>query len=120
MSKRAAQDDASAAAKKCKNGSAASASATSADGAPHSGPATHSHHGPLPLTTTDDVELNYLTGFGSDHQSEALPNSLPVGQNAPQVSVEQPRRRSRGSQPAPAQLTTPVTPRTSLTALTRC
>ena len=107
MSKRAAQDDASAAAKKCKNGSAAaSASATSADGAAHSGPSTHSHHGPLPLTTTDDVELSYLPGFGSDHQSEALPNSLPVGQNAPQVSVEQqPRRRRRSSQPAPAQLT---------------
>jgi len=29
--------------------------------------------------------LRYLSGFGSHHSSEALPNSLPKGQNSPQV-----------------------------------
>ena len=28
--------------------------------------------------------LRYLTGFGNDHASEALPGALPVGRNAPQ------------------------------------
>lgn len=28
--------------------------------------------------------LQYLSGFGAEHASEALPGALPVGQNAPQ------------------------------------
>lgn len=28
--------------------------------------------------------LNYLTGFGNEHASEALPDTLPAGQNSPQ------------------------------------
>jgi homogentisate 1,2-dioxygenase len=30
------------------------------------------------------MALNYLTGFGNEHSSEALAGALPVGQNAPQ------------------------------------
>jgi len=30
-------------------------------------------------------QVSYLSGFGSHHSSEALPNSLPVGQNSPQM-----------------------------------
>ncbi|MFY7867322.1 homogentisate 1,2-dioxygenase [Roseateles sp.] len=29
-------------------------------------------------------ELNYLAGFGNQHQSEAVPGSLPIGRNSPQ------------------------------------
>lgn len=28
--------------------------------------------------------LTYLTGFGNEHSSEALPGALPHGRNAPQ------------------------------------
>ena len=28
--------------------------------------------------------LQYLTGFGNEHATEALPGTLPAGQNAPQ------------------------------------
>merc|ERR1712176_1538894 len=31
------------------------------------------------------TSLKYLAGFGNEFSSEALPNSLPVGQNNPQV-----------------------------------
>ena len=31
-----------------------------------------------------DSELAYLSGFGNEHSSEALPNALPVGQFSPQ------------------------------------
>src|SRR3954468_9055519 len=31
-----------------------------------------------------DAELAYLNGFGNEHQSEALPGALPVGQFSPQ------------------------------------
>lgn len=27
----------------------------------------------------------YLSGFGAEHSSEALPGALPVGQNSPQI-----------------------------------
>jgi len=29
------------------------------------------------------ADLEYLPGFGNEHESEALPNSLPKGQNNP-------------------------------------
>jgi hypothetical protein len=29
--------------------------------------------------------LEYMSGFGNEHQSEALPGALPVGQNSPQI-----------------------------------
>lgn len=29
-------------------------------------------------------ELTYMTGFGNEHETEALPGALPVGQNSPQ------------------------------------
>ncbi len=31
-------------------------------------------------------KLEYLTGFGAEHASEALPGALPVGQNGPQIA----------------------------------
>lgn len=35
--------------------------------------------------TTDAAEtLRYLTGFGNEHQSEALPGALPIGRRSPQ------------------------------------
>lgn len=32
------------------------------------------------------VELRYMSGFGNEHETEALPGALPVGQNSPQRS----------------------------------
>ena len=32
-----------------------------------------------------DKSLSYLSGFGCEHQSEALPGALPQGLNSPQV-----------------------------------
>ena len=29
--------------------------------------------------------VKYLAGFGNEHQSEAIPGTLPQGQNAPQA-----------------------------------
>ncbi len=38
-----------------------------------------------PITDTVlAVELNYMTGFGNDFQSQALPDAIPIGQNSPQ------------------------------------
>ncbi len=37
-----------------------------------------------PAACADPYE--YLSGFGAEHASEALPGALPVGQNAPQVA----------------------------------
>jgi homogentisate 1,2-dioxygenase len=34
--------------------------------------------------TTDKKDLQYLHGFGNEHESEALPGALPVGQFSPQ------------------------------------
>jgi homogentisate 1,2-dioxygenase len=31
-----------------------------------------------------EKRLHYLTGFGNEHATEAVPGALPVGQNAPQ------------------------------------
>lgn len=31
------------------------------------------------------MELKYISGFGSHMESEALPKSLPVGQNSPKL-----------------------------------
>jgi homogentisate 1,2-dioxygenase len=36
--------------------------------------------------TMTDKALRYLSGFGNEHATEALPGTLPVGQNAPQRS----------------------------------
>ena len=33
---------------------------------------------------SDDVALNYLSGFGNEFATETLPGALPVGQNSPQ------------------------------------
>jgi homogentisate 1,2-dioxygenase len=33
---------------------------------------------------TDDAQVRYLAGFGNEHQSEAAPGALPVGQFSPQ------------------------------------
>ncbi len=30
------------------------------------------------------TELTYLTGFGNQHSSEAVPGALPIGRNSPQ------------------------------------
>ena len=30
------------------------------------------------------MKLEYMTGFGNDFQTEALPNALPEGRNSPQ------------------------------------
>ena len=30
------------------------------------------------------MKLQYMTGFGNDFQTEALPGALPVGRNSPQ------------------------------------
>ena len=30
------------------------------------------------------MKLNYMTGFGNDFQTEALPGALPIGRNSPQ------------------------------------
>ena len=30
------------------------------------------------------MKLQYMTGFGNDFQTEALPDALPVGRNSPQ------------------------------------
>lgn len=53
----------------------------------HAEKPTHAHHGPLTLIARGDEK--YLPGFDSDHQSEALPHALPIGQNSPQVSDRQ-------------------------------
>lgn len=90
MSKRGTDGvDAGSSAKKSKSASGPVAPAASVSGAQHSGAKKHSHHGPLPLVATGEVK--YLPGFGGEHQSEALPNALPVGQNSPQVSDTQSR-----------------------------
>src|SRR5713101_6085134 len=34
--------------------------------------------------TMTDKALRYLSGFGNEHATEALPGTLPQGQNAPQ------------------------------------
>ena len=34
--------------------------------------------------TNDRTETGYLTGFGNEHESEALPGALPVGRFSPQ------------------------------------
>ena len=31
-----------------------------------------------------EKDPRYLTGFGNEHASEAVPGALPIGQNAPQ------------------------------------
>jgi hypothetical protein len=64
--------------------SAAASGAADASPAEHTGERTHKHHGPLPTVTSHT--LKYLAGFASEHQSEALPHALPVGQNSPQQS----------------------------------
>ena len=33
----------------------------------------------------EDKALEYLTGFGNEHASEALTGALPVGRNSPQT-----------------------------------
>ncbi|MBW1602210.1 homogentisate 1,2-dioxygenase [Streptomyces sp. JJ66] len=33
---------------------------------------------------SSDAELEYLSGFGNEHSSEAVPGALPVGRNSPQ------------------------------------
>src|SRR5881394_2966756 len=41
--------------------------------------------GPIPRNDRSaDTTLKYLSGFGSHHESEAVPGALPVGQNSPQ------------------------------------
>ena len=32
-----------------------------------------------------NMSLEYMTGFGNDFQTEALPGALPQGQNSPQI-----------------------------------
>jgi len=59
--------------KKAESGAAAAASASCA------------HSTPLPVLAAKASSLHYLTGFGCHHESEALPDALPVGQNSPQV-----------------------------------
>jgi hypothetical protein len=36
------------------------------------------------MTTDDSGPLEYLVGFGNEHQSEALPGALPIGRRSPQ------------------------------------
>lgn len=36
------------------------------------------------MTRDTSPELEYLSGFGNEFASEALPGALPVGQNSPQ------------------------------------
>jgi hypothetical protein len=38
----------------------------------------------LARMTMTEKDLRYLTGFGNEHATEALPGALPEGQNAPQ------------------------------------
>jgi len=42
-----------------------------------------------PADPHEDVKagkaLTYMSGFGAEHSSEALPGALPVGQNGPQI-----------------------------------
>lgn len=92
MSKRSNSEAAAAltaSAKKAKaeDGSAAAAAAdtSASSGAQHSDKVVHAFHGPLPLLSSGQEK--YLPGFGNEHQSEALPHALPIGQNSPQVSV---------------------------------
>ena len=40
-----------------------------------------------------DTSLKYMTGFGSYHESEAIPGALPQGQNSPQQVPFGPPRR---------------------------
>lgn len=37
------------------------------------------------LQSVPHAGLAYLSGFGNEHASEALPGALPVGQNSPQI-----------------------------------
>lgn len=89
MSKRAANAAASSASKKSKQEDGAIVTVTGAASsqpqpAAHSDKMVHSHHGPLPTLAATGIK--YIPGFGGEHQSEALPHALPVGQNSPQVS----------------------------------
>ena len=36
------------------------------------------------MTRDTSPDLHYLSGFGNEFASEALPGALPVGQNSPQ------------------------------------
>ncbi|MBU2286797.1 MAG: homogentisate 1,2-dioxygenase, partial [Gammaproteobacteria bacterium] len=36
------------------------------------------------MTQTNPAERNYLTGFGNEHATEAVPGALPQGRNSPQ------------------------------------
>ena len=43
------------------------------------------------------ARLDYLSGFGNEQQSEAIPGTLPQGQNAPQSPAPTLPRPWRGS-----------------------
>ena len=42
-------------------------------------------HGTAHVAAVPHAGLVYLSGFGNEHASEALPGALPVGQNNPQI-----------------------------------
>ena len=37
-----------------------------------------------PDTQVDQTQLRYMSGWGNDFETEALPNALPQGMNSPQ------------------------------------
>ena len=62
------------------------ATSSATTGTTHSDKLVHAFHGPLSVLSTGREQ--YLPGFAGEHQSEALPHALPIGQNNPQVSVQ--------------------------------
>jgi homogentisate 1,2-dioxygenase len=36
------------------------------------------------MSSKNRVEYSYLSGFGSYHQTEAVPGAIPIGRNSPQ------------------------------------
>jgi homogentisate 1,2-dioxygenase len=45
-------------------------------------------------------KLQYMSGFGNQHSSEALPGALPVGQNSPQKVRTEAAATANGEHPA--------------------
>nr|WP_245659873.1 homogentisate 1,2-dioxygenase [Nocardia gamkensis] len=49
-----------------------------------------------PDTASATPEFAYLSGFGNEHQSEAIPGALPTDQNSPQRALRPVRGTTLG------------------------